>query len=314
MDRPKSPRSALPTNVRYCTGSGRSSPSSRRTRSISLVGASGGRSSGTGSPDRRMTTKTTVVTSQTATSARRSLGARKPRTPRIGYERPGPRCLGPRPFITLGALELEVELPDLELLVRIGPELDVLLKPVVLVRLDDRQPGEVLEEDRGHLLVGLRPELLVHREARGVAQLVPLRVAPVVLGTAGTEQPPHHPVGIAQRGGRIRPEHALERLLAILLGAHGVLDDLDLGVDAGVLPHALDRFRHLLVVGQIGDRRLDDDLFVLVAGLLQQIARRARLVGQRRQRSVPVVVALGDRLAGHDPAPAPQLLHDGLAV
>src|SRR6266850_4607149 len=236
-----SPRSALPTNFRYCTGSGRSSPSSRRTRSISLVGASGGRSSGTGSPESRMTTKTTVVTSQTATSARRSLAARKPMTPRIGQGRPGPRCWEPRPLTMLGALELEVELPDLELLVRIGREVDVLLQAVVLVGLDDRQPREVLEEDRGHLLVGLGAELLVHREARGVAQLVPARVAPVVLRPAGPEQPPHHAVGIAQRGRRIRPEHALERLLAVLLRAHRVLDDLDLGVDAGILPHALDR-------------------------------------------------------------------------
>src|SRR5438874_7423360 len=123
----------LPAKTAYWMGSARSRPSSRRTRMISLVGASGGKSSGTGSPDRRMTTKTTVVTSQTATSARRSLGARKPRTPRIGYERPGP--LGPRPLTTLGALELEVELPDLELLVRIGPEINVLLQAVVLVRL-----------------------------------------------------------------------------------------------------------------------------------------------------------------------------------
>ena len=58
------------------------------------------RISGTGSPDRRMTTNTTVVTSQTATSARTSLGARKPAMPRIGQGRPGPRSREPRPLVT----------------------------------------------------------------------------------------------------------------------------------------------------------------------------------------------------------------------
>ena len=57
--------------ITYCTGSGLSRPSSRRTRRISLVGASGGSRSGTGSPDRRMTTKTTVETSQSAMRARK---------------------------------------------------------------------------------------------------------------------------------------------------------------------------------------------------------------------------------------------------
>src|SRR5437870_5064371 len=180
---------------------------------ISLCGASGGSSSGTGSPESRMTMKTTVVTSHTAMSARRSFGARKPRTPRIVWPGRGAPAAGPRPpGASLRALELEVEAPDLELLVRIRLELDVLLQAVVLVGLDDRQPREVLEEDRRHLLVGLRAELLVHREARGVAKLVPARMAPVVLGAAGAEQPPHHAVGVAQRRGGIRPEHALERL------------------------------------------------------------------------------------------------------
>jgi hypothetical protein len=83
MDRPKSPSKTLRTKTRYCTGSDRSRPSSARTRKISLRGASGGSRSGTGSPDSRMTTNTTVDTSQSATSARRSRLPRKVRSARI---------------------------------------------------------------------------------------------------------------------------------------------------------------------------------------------------------------------------------------
>src|SRR6185436_12786986 len=240
MERPKSPRSALPMNTAYCTGSERSRPSSRRTRSISLVGASGGSSSGTGSPLSRITTKTTVVTSHTATSARRIFGARNARMPGIRMDATRGPGGGAPDGGRLRALELEVEGPDLELLVRVRRELHVLLQPVVLVGLDHREPREVLQEDLRHLLVGLTAELLVDRETRVVAQLVEAGLAPVVLGAAGAEQPPHHAIGIGERRGRIRPEHALERLLAVLLGPHRELDDLDLDVDADVLPHALD--------------------------------------------------------------------------
>src|SRR5215813_10348617 len=59
----------------------------------------------------------------------------------------------------LCAAELEVEAPDLELLVRVRRPLHVLLQAVVLVGLDDRQPREVLEEDLGPLFVGLATEL-----------------------------------------------------------------------------------------------------------------------------------------------------------
>src|SRR5712692_10139337 len=116
----------------------------------------------------------------------------------------------------LGAAELEVEAPDLELLVRIRGELDVLLHPVVLVRLDDRQPREVLEEDLRHLAIRVGAELLVYREAGGVAE----------------------------RGGRVAPIEALEALLSVLLGAHRELDDLELNVDPYVLPHRGDGLGH----------------------------------------------------------------------
>src|SRR4029453_14115505 len=99
--------------------------------------------------------------------------------------------------------ELEVEAPDLELLVRIRRPLDVLLEPVVLVRLDDGEPRKILEEYPRHLRVGVPAELLVDGEARGVAKLVELGVAPVILGAAGAEEAPHHAVRIAERGSRI---------------------------------------------------------------------------------------------------------------
>src|SRR5229473_7469789 len=167
MERPKSPRARLPRKITYWAGSGLSRPSSRRTRRISLVGASGGRSSGTGSPDRRMTMKTTVETSQSATSALRSRWVRNGRRPRMGEapSLPLPATGRGRDGTALGSAELEVEASDLELLVRIGRELDVFLQPVVLVGLDDGQPREVLEEDLGHLAIGLAAELLVHGEA-----------------------------------------------------------------------------------------------------------------------------------------------------
>src|SRR5262245_35800513 len=148
-----------PRNTAYCTGSGRSRPSSARTRANSLCGASGGSRSGTGSPDSRMTTKTTVDTSQSATAARRSREARKGRSPRMsqwgGAVRLRPGATGLRPA------ELEVEATNLELLERVRRPLHVLLQAVVLVGLDDGQPRQVLEEELRHPLVGVGAELLV---------------------------------------------------------------------------------------------------------------------------------------------------------
>src|SRR5438067_1553584 len=124
-----------------------------------------------------------------------------------GARRAPPKQMG-LSFSSLRPLEPEVEAPDLELLVRVRRPLDVLLQPVVLVGLDDRDPRQVLEHDPRHLLVGLAAELGVHREACGGAQLVELRVAPVVHRAAGAEQPPHHAAGIAERGGRSLPPPA----------------------------------------------------------------------------------------------------------
>src|SRR5215469_3348131 len=143
-----------------------------------------------------------------------------------------------------GAAKLEVELADLELLIRVRGPLHVLLLPVVLIRLDDGNPREILEKDLGHVAVGFAAELLVDGEARGVTQFVELRIAPVVHGAAGAEQAPHHAVRIAERRRRVRPPDALEGLLPPLLGAHRILDDLDLDVHANILPHRRDRFRH----------------------------------------------------------------------
>src|SRR4030095_14107023 len=175
MERPKSPRRTLPRNTASCTGRGRSRPRSLPRRSYSLRGAPGGTSNGTGSPDRRMTTKTTVETSQRATSARNSRGPRNPTSARMMGPGPwGPgRCTISRP------LQLEVEAPELDLLVGVRRELDVLLQPVILVGLDDDDPRPVLHEDLRHLLVGLAAELLVDRETRRLAQLVALGGAPV---------------------------------------------------------------------------------------------------------------------------------------
>src|SRR5687767_15238317 len=80
----------------------------------------------------------------------------------------------------------------------------------------------MLEEDLRHLLVRLAAELLVDGEPRRVAELVELRMTPVVLRSARTEQTPHHPVGIGQRRRRVRPPQPLEGLVPVLLCAHGV--------------------------------------------------------------------------------------------
>src|SRR5262249_49061202 len=141
---------------------------------------------------------------------------------------------------SLGAPELEVEAPELKLLIRVGREFDVLLQAVILVGLDDWQPREVLQEDLRHLTIGVGAEPLVDGEAGRVAQLVELGVAPVVVDASRTEQAPHHPVGIAERRGRIAPPQALETLLAALLGPDRVLDHFDFHVDAHVLPHGRD--------------------------------------------------------------------------
>src|SRR5215468_12363140 len=124
----------------------------------------------------------------------------------------------------LGAAELEVEAPDLELLVGVRGELDVLLHAVVLVGLDHGNPRQVLEEDLGDVSIRLPPELLVHRETGRVPELVELGLAPVVHRAAGSEQAPHHAVWVAEGGGRIGPPEAFEALFTALLGAHRVLD------------------------------------------------------------------------------------------
>src|SRR5580765_1090705 len=124
-----------------------------------------------------------------------------------GASRAPPRATG------LRAAELEIEATDLELLERIRRPLHVLLKAVVLVRLDYRDPREIFEKELRHFLVRVGAELLVDRKARGAAQLVELRVPPVVLRTARTEEPPHHAVGITQGRGGIRPPEPLEALL-----------------------------------------------------------------------------------------------------
>ena len=101
------PATASLRKTPYWTEIGRSRPSSRRTRSISAMGASGGSRSGTGSPDRRMTTKTTVdhapqrdqrpeepVGEESAEAAHRDLAAiHRPRTrlPRPTLSRDGAR-------------------------------------------------------------------------------------------------------------------------------------------------------------------------------------------------------------------------------
>src|SRR5579862_18348 len=264
MDRPKSPCRMLPRKTAYCTSSGRSSPSSCRTRKVSDGGASGGSSSGAGSPDSRMTTKTTEETSHSATSVRTSRYARNAPKPRI-VTRGDPRGAPDG----LGAPHVEVEAPDIELLVAVWREAHVFLHPVVFGRLDHRYPRQVLERDLGHPLVVAVAKALVHAEARLVAQLVELRLPPVILGTARPQKPPHHAVGIPERGGRVRPEQPLEALVAVLFCAHRVLDDLDDRVDPGVLPHRRDRLRHRLVVGQIPGRRLDDHRLVLVVAFLE---------------------------------------------
>src|SRR2546430_4350892 len=71
----------------------------------------------------------------------------------------------------LGAAELEREAANLERLVGVQRPLDVLLQPVVLVRLNDGDPRQVLEQDPGHRLVGLAAELLRDAEAHHLAQL-----------------------------------------------------------------------------------------------------------------------------------------------
>src|SRR5207302_10301178 len=138
----------------------------------------------------------------------------------------------PPPETALRAAELEVEATNLELLERVWCPLHVFLKSVVLVRLDHRDPREMIEEDLGHLLVGLAAEFLVDREPRRVAELVELRMAPVILRSPGPEQAPHHAVRIPQGGCRIRPPESLEALVAILLRAHRVLEELHLRIDA----------------------------------------------------------------------------------
>src|SRR5262245_66269024 len=80
----------------------------------------------------------------------------------------------------LGPPELQIEVPELDLLARVRLPVDVALQAVGLDRLDDRDPRQVLEGDPPHLLVGLAAEALVDAEPRGGAQVVEARMPPVV--------------------------------------------------------------------------------------------------------------------------------------
>src|SRR5918912_2282967 len=128
----------------------------------------------------------------------------------------GPAPSAPR-LITL-PVEIQHVLPELEELIRVGPPAQIVLHTIALDRLDDNYPGVVLEEHVGHLLVVVRPELVVEAVASLVAEAIPFRLRylklaiahverqhlsgrghclawhEVVLGTSGTEQSPHHAV------------------------------------------------------------------------------------------------------------------------
>ena len=80
------------------------------------------------------------------------------------FGEPSARCLR--------AQEPEVEPAQLDELGRVGPPVDVPLESVRLDRLENRDPGEVLQEHLGHLPVGLAPDLLVDARLRGAAEFV----------------------------------------------------------------------------------------------------------------------------------------------
>src|SRR6266542_2314200 len=101
----------------------------------------------------------------------------------------------------VSAVELEHLLAELELLIRARTPLDEVLDAVALDRLDHRDPGQIVQENRMHLVVVIGSQLRVHAEARLVAQAVELRVAPVVPDAARTEQAPHHAVGVLKSRG-----------------------------------------------------------------------------------------------------------------
>jgi hypothetical protein len=172
----------------------------------------------------------------------------------------------------------------------------------------------VLEEDPRHLPVGLAAEPLVEAEARGVPQLVELGVPPVVQRSAWSEQPPHHPVRIPQGRRRIEPDEPLEGLLASPSGADRVLDDLDDGVEPDVLPHGGRRLGDRPIVGRVAGGNLDVDGLVAIGGLLDELACFGRIVAERRQGGIVVVVAQGDRSVGHARAASPELPGDRLSV
>src|SRR5439155_17736527 len=88
---------------------------------------------------------------------------------------PGPSTL---------VVELERLLAELELLIGARAPLNIVLDAVALDRLDDRDPRQVLQEDRMHLLVVIGALLGVHAEAGVVAEPIELRVAPVVADAA----------------------------------------------------------------------------------------------------------------------------------
>src|SRR5207253_11184284 len=94
----------------------------------------------------------------------------------------------------------------------------------------------------------------------------------VVESAAWLERPPHEAVGVAEHGGEVRSEAALVVAQAVLLRPDGGLDELQLGVDADVLPHRYDRLAYLLLVVQKDVAlRLDVDLLVRVPGLPEKI-------------------------------------------
>src|ERR1700757_3279166 len=135
------------------------------------------------------------------------------------------------------ATHLQIEAPDLQLLVRIRRPLDIPLHAVGFDRLDHGNPGQILEHDLGHFPVRSTTNVIVDAEVRRRPQFVETRMPPVRLQSTRAQKAPHHAVRVPQRGRRVAPSHPLEALLTDLLHHDGELDDLQLHVRTDVVPH-----------------------------------------------------------------------------
>src|SRR5438445_13298724 len=293
-DSPKSPRTALPRNRRYCSQSGSSRPSSARSWRTSSSRASSGRSSRVGSPVRcsspNTITDTPIRTPRLCTSRRATYPSMPSGLP--GY-RGAPRlCRGATSAGGVwGAISgpptaIERDFRQSYRFVTARRPLEAIVDAVDVHLLVAEEPGRVVVDQAQELAVELLALVGVHLRARLRDEAVDFGIAVLRDGLARLEVRRHPVVRLQARQAPAIHEDVLG--LVIEHRAHvaaPLADDLHVSLDA--------------VLGELTGHRLRDVLVHRPApvGRLQR-QRQVRLAGGGQQLPGFLGVVLVERDRG----------------